>query len=180
MVSFMLWPKLKTFLLAKVPVPVWLFVALGSVGLLILAILLWPASAKSREWLHILVDDQGRIDGLIVHADKIPREVLEELPSPYDRKIMTDRKLIQQMAQAKGLYEDRRVNPHLIFDDGVIDWWSKNKKIAWELELEFLSRRLVLEAADRKGVYIPAAGDLSRWAERLHPFLKKRTLEKRE
>ncbi len=174
----MLWAKLKTFLLGKVPVPVWLFVALGGVGLLILAILLWPASAKSREWLHILVDDQGRIDGLIVHADKIPREVLEELPSPYDRKIMTDRKLIQQMAQAKGLYEDRRVNPHLIFDDGVISWWIMQKRPSWELELEFLGRRLLLEAADRKGVYIPDPGYLGKWSERIYPYLKKRTLEK--
>ncbi len=175
----MFWPKLKTFLLAKIPVPVWLFVALGGVGLLILAIILWPASQK-HDWLQILVDDQGRIDGLIVHAERIPREVMEELPSPFDRKIMADREQIRQLAQAKGLYEDRRVNPHLIFDDGVINWWVMQKRPAWELELELLGRRLLLEAADRKGVYIPDPGYLGKWSERIYPYLKKRTLEKRE
>ncbi len=171
----MIWPKLKTFLLSKLQVPVWLLLALGGVGLLILVVVLWPASG-SREWLQILVDDQGKIDGVVVQAGRIPREVLAALPNPQNKHKL-NRAQIKKLAEEVGLYQDRLVNPHLVFEDWVIDWWSKQIDNAWEMELQFLSRRLVLEAADRKGAYIANPGDLSHWSERLYPYLKKRTLE---
>jgi hypothetical protein len=46
------------------------------------------------------------------------------------------------------------------------------------LELQFLSRRLVLEAAERAQARIPYPGDLSKWSERVYPILLKKAQEK--
>jgi hypothetical protein len=173
----MLWTALKGFRTAGIRVPVWRSLALGLVGVAVLFMLWW--ALRSKDWLEVHRDNEGHMAGFVVDPQRIPKEVLDSLPNPQDvRKL--DKTQLKQLAEATGLFQSRKVNPHLVFDAGVIDYWAKQKRSAWEFALEFLSRRLILEAAERQGAVIPFVGDLSMWSERLYPYLKKRALENRQ
>ena len=67
------------------------------------------------------------------------------------------------------------VNPHLRFQDGDIAFFAEQSLAAWEIELEFLARKLVLEAADREDVVIQDPGELAHAASKVYSTLYQRT-----
>jgi len=172
----MFWLRIKQFLSRPLSVLLWLLLLI--LGLGVGGTIWWLVGPGRRPWLELLKDKEGVIMGVRVDPQRIPRAVLDQLPSPGDDTPVRDKAEIQALAERHGLYQSWKINPHLTFEDWVIDYWSKQGRPAWDLELQFLSRRLVLEAAERGGVRIPYPGDLSRWAERVYPVLLKRAQEK--
>jgi hypothetical protein len=70
-------------------------------------------------------------------------------------------KLIRELARAIGLIKETDTNPHLSFLDGDIAYWSE-QQLNWErLKLEFAARKAVLDAADKKHIFINDQGTLS-------------------
>jgi hypothetical protein len=173
----MSWNRLKQFLCRSVSIPVWSLLLLAAIGLGVGGIV-WLLSPPRHPWLEVLKDKEGVISGIHLDPKKIPKAVLAELPPLGDNSPLRDPPQIKALAERYGLYQSWETNSHLCFDDSVIDFWSKQSRTAWELELQFLSRRLVLEAADRAHVRIPYPGDLSKWAERVYPILLKKVQEK--
>jgi hypothetical protein len=173
----MFWFRLKQFLARSVSIPMWLLLLIAVLGLSGGATF-WLLGPGQRPWLEVLKDKDGAIVGLHVEPRKIPRAVVDQLPSPGDNTPLRDKAEIKALAERYELYQSWEPNPHLAFEDWVIDYWSKQGRPAWELELQFLSRRLVLEAAERSQARIPSPGDLSKWAERIYPILLKKAQEK--
>lgn len=173
----MFWLRFKQFLSRSVSIPVWFLLLIALLGLGAGGTY-WLLGPGRRPWLEVLKDEDGVIVGVHVDPRKIPRDVLDQLPTPNDNTPLRDPAEIKALAEHYELYQSWETNPHLAFDRGVIDYWSKQGRPAWELELQFLSRRLVLEAAERAQARIPYPGDLSKWAERVYPFLLKKAQEK--
>lgn len=173
----MFWFRLKQFLSRSVSIPLWLLLLIAVLALGIGGAVWW-LGPDQRPWLEVLKDKDGNIVGLHVEARKIPRDVLAQLPSPGDNRPLRNPTEIKALAERYELYQSWEANPHLCFDAGDIAYWSKQGRPAWEFEIQFLSRRLVLEAAKRAQTHIPSPGDLSQWAERVNPILLKKAQEK--
>jgi hypothetical protein len=171
------WTRLKRFLTYPISIPLWCLLLVAALGLGIWG-MVWILGPARRPWLEVLKDKEGAIAGLHVEPKRIPKAVLAELPIPGDNSPLTDPAQIKALAEHYELFQTRETNSHLCFEDGIIDYWSKQRRPAWELELQFLSRRLVLEAAERVQARIPYPGDLSKWAERIYPILLKNAQEK--
>jgi hypothetical protein len=169
--------RFKQFLSRSVSIPVWLLLLIVILGLGTSGTIWWHGPGQ-RPWLEVLKDKDGVIVGLHVDPRKIPRSVVDQLPPPGDNTPLRDKSEIKALAERYEMYQSWETNPHLTFEGWVIDYWSKQGRPAWELELQFLSRRLVLEAAERAQARIPYPGDLSKWAERVYPILLKKAQEK--
>jgi hypothetical protein len=152
---------LERFLSLSVPVRVLLLLAALGVGVGWTA---WLLGRGGHPWLEVLKDEEGKIAGLRVDPRKIPGEVLDRIPKAGDDTPLRDPAQIAALAEQYGLFHSREANPHLTFDDGDIRYWSEQKRPAWELEMEFFSRRLVLDAAEGAGARIPSPGDLTKAA----------------
>jgi len=173
----MFWLWFKQFLSRFISIPIWFLLVLVFAGLGIGGTVWWFGPGQ-RPWLEVLKDKDGVLVEIRVEPRKIPQSVLDQLPTLGDNTPVRDKAQIQALAERYELYQSWETNPHLRFDDGVIDYWSKQGRPAWDLELQFLSRRLVLESAERAQARIPYPGDLSRWAERIYPLLLKKAQEK--
>ncbi len=155
----------------------WPLLLIATIGLSVSGIVWWLFQGQ-RSWLEIHKGKDGVVEGLHVSPQKIPQDILARLPSPDDNTPLRDPVRIKALAEKYGLYQAWQSNPHLRFDEGVINYWSKQARSAWELEMQFLSRQLVLEAAERAQARIPSPGDLSQWAERVYPILFKNVQQK--
>lgn len=149
--------------------------ALVVMGALVSA-LLFRGHKASYDWLEIERGVDGRIVSLWIDPGAIPKETLRSLPRVEDKKKLAKQE-VKELAEKYGLFDTRSVNPHLVFDDFAIEWWSQRERVSWELELEFLSRRMVLDVAERDKIVIPAHGDLSYLADKLLPILMKKSRE---
>ncbi len=106
----------------------------------------------------------------IAIENKDVQVALQDIEIPLDKsinRITTTSKpsleQIKQLAKDIGLLEETATNPHLSFLDGDISFWYKQGLSLDRLQLEFISRKAVLTAADRAGVVIGNQGELS-WA----------------
>jgi hypothetical protein len=68
---------------------------------------------------------------------------------------------VAALADFYELTRKRIVNPHLVYGPNDVLVWHQQRLTEGHLCMEFDSRRLVLEAADRDGRPIPTQGDLS-------------------
>jgi len=173
----MFWLRLKQFLARSVSIPVWLLLLVAVIGVGVGGTF-WLLGPGQRPWLEAIKDKDSVIVGLHIDPRKIPQTVLDQLPTLGDNAPLRNPNEVKTLAERCELYQSWATNPHLTFDDGVLAYWSKQGRPAWELELQFLSRRLVLEAAERAQARIPSPGDLSKWAERVYPILLKKAQEK--
>jgi hypothetical protein len=169
--------RLKRFFSLSATIPLWILLLITVLGLGVGGSVWWLGPGR-RPWLEVTKDKDGAIAGLHVEPKRIPKAVLAELPIPGDNSPLSDPAQIKALAEHYDLYQTRHTNSHICFDDGTIDYWSKQRRPAWELELQLLSRRLVLEVAERAQARIPYPGDLSKWAERVYPILLKKAQEK--
>lgn len=169
--------RLKQSLYRAVSSPAGFLLLIPVVGLVAVGTI-WLIGLGRNTWLEVLKDNNGVMVGMEVDPQRIPSTLLAQLPTPGDNTPLLDARKIKTLAERYELYQSWESNPTLCFDDGVIAYWSKQGRPAWELELRFLSRRLVLESAERAQARIPSPGDLSYWAERVYPVLFKKAQEK--
>ncbi len=87
-----------------------------------------------------------------------------------DTHIIKHRKDVKKIAERCDMFTRWKVNGHLKFQDGDISYFS-GKFSAFELELQFRSRRLILAKADEIGIRIDEPGDLSQKAKRIEAML---------
>jgi hypothetical protein len=128
---------------------------------------------KGKQWLIVQKDDNGYISELEVKKELVPRDVLALL-SNSKKTAVPGKEVIQQMARDNRLFDAWETNPHLCFVEGDIVWWSEQKRPVCEVEMEFLARKLLLEAADKGKVKIKDHGTLSFWCERISRFLSRK------
>jgi hypothetical protein len=80
---------------------------------------------------------------------------------------------VRAMAEYYGLFRNWSVNPHLKLKTGDISYWYEQQLSERALQLEFDSRRIVLERAERSGQRIPTQGDLSALAQEIQATIAK-------
>lgn len=74
---------------------------------------------------------------------------------------------IRNLADFYELTKSWKFNPHLKFKDGDISYWHKQGLTENEIKLEFDSRRIVLEQAEKKHQTIDNQGNLSSLAQKI-------------
>lgn len=72
---------------------------------------------------------------------------------------------VQRIAEAAGMFRKWNVNPHLTFEKGDIMYFWERRHTRARLDAQLRARRLVLEIADKEGIFIPEPGDLSEKAK---------------
>jgi hypothetical protein len=100
----------------------------------------------------------------------IPKELNDILPENKDISKPTKTQ-IKNLAEKNRLFEEWEVNPVLQFQDGDISYWYEQGKPAWNLELQFLARRIVIERAEEAKGKIPSQGDLSALSQPVFSWL---------
>jgi|WetSurMetagenome_2_1015567.scaffolds.fasta_scaffold261128_1 hypothetical protein len=104
---------------------------------------------------------QGQATSVVLDEKaETPKALLDLLPAKKDTRKLTKEE-IRQVAEKNRLFNDWDINPVLRFQDGDISAFSKEDLPAWNIELQFLARRIVIEAAEREKAKIPSQGDLS-------------------
>ena len=78
---------------------------------------------------------------------------------------------IERLANNFGLLNEIRMNPGLRFQEGDISYWYEQGLSRTEYELEFLARKIVLEAAAENEVNIGDSGELSAAAQDIMFYL---------
>jgi len=79
---------------------------------------------------------------------------------------------VRDLARFYGLFTRWKVNPQLRFQEGDISYWYEQKRSEQELKVEFESRKIVLERAEKHGNCIETQGDLSYYAEQAQSEMK--------
>lgn len=102
---------------------------------------------------------------------------LQNLITEQPNRILT-RDEIEDLAEKCGLYERMQLNNHLRFQDGDISFWheqqhNKSNLRSEDLHFEFVSRRVVLLAAENEEIFIETPGDLSHAAKKIQSKMKK-------
>ena len=90
-----------------------------------------------------------------------------EVVAAFTDKTSPTKSEIKKLAGEIGLLKEYETNPHLSFLDGDCAYWAEQGLSFKRLEIEFTARKIVLEAADKKGVIIPTQGDLSSAAQQI-------------
>lgn len=99
-------------------------------------------------------------DEFFIDPEKIKKEALEISNSNYDDSIITDRYKTEQIAKRCGMFNRWNVNAHLKFQVGDVSYFT-GKFNAFELEIQFRARKLILEKADENNIRLDEPGDLS-------------------
>jgi hypothetical protein len=157
-------------------VPIWAWIFLSAVGVP-LGIAALRAGKKHDGWIQLRTDKRGTVINIVVRPQFIPKAVRARLPESQGKGLCTEDR-VNRLAENYGLYTAWRVNPHLRYSSGDTTYWAKQKRPAHELEMEFLARRCVLEAAERVQARIPNQGDLSHWSGKVYAVLMKKAQEK--
>jgi hypothetical protein len=145
------------------------------VGIALIAGLVMHWLARDPDcWLGIKKNQYGVLEELAVKEEDIPKKVLADLPRERDQRIL-DEQEVRELAVKHGLFNPRRVNPVLCYGDGDITYWTEQGRAAWKLELEFLARRLLLDAAERHEIILLSRGQLTNWSQRIYFVLLKKT-----
>ena len=122
-------------------------------------------------WLSISKDAEGKLNGVMIRERTIPSSLLATLPQTREDAKVTTREEVREVMQKHHMFDHRQINDQLRYNDNSITYWTKRSLSRWELELEFLSRHLLLEEADRADVIIVDHGKLSYWAKRIYEVL---------
>lgn len=127
--------------------------------------------------VHIQRNKTGRATKVIVEEGaKVPKELLVLLPSKDTR--MLSKSQIRELAGKHRLMEEWEVNPVLKFKAGDISFFYEEHLSAWDVELQFLARRIVLESAEEEEATIPSQGDLSALSNPVYSWLHKAARDK--
>ena len=79
---------------------------------------------------------------------------------------------IRKLADFYDLNKDWKINGHLKIQEGDISYWCEQGLSEEEIKLEFESRRIALERAEKNHQVIETQGDLSYLAEKIQAQLK--------
>jgi len=139
-------------------------------------------TAVDSRWIGVNKDAGDKMIQVVLQDANIPAGVLARLNQKKDERILGKDKAqeIEQLAKRHGLFLTTKVNPQLRYNKGDIAFWAETESAAWELELQFAARRLVLLAADDADAVIPLQGDLSHWAASVYAALYKQMRPKWE
>jgi hypothetical protein len=80
---------------------------------------------------------------------------------------------VRSLAEYYGLFRNWNVNPHLKFQTGDVSFFFEQHLSETVYQLQFDSRRIVLERAEQTGRRIPTQGDLSALAQEIQAQLIK-------
>lgn len=80
---------------------------------------------------------------------------------------------VEKIIHEIGLQNESKINPHLKFEDGDISYFYEQNLTKLQLELEFRSRKMVLDMADEDNTFINEPGDLSQKAKSIKARLLK-------
>ena len=105
-----------------------------------------------------------------IEIEKIEKEALEISNDNNEGPIITDRNETEQIAKHCGMFTQWTVNTHLKFQDGDISYFT-GKFNAFELEIQFRARRLILDKADKINFRIDEPGDLSQKSKCIEALL---------
>jgi hypothetical protein len=142
---------------------------LGAALLIAFPIVLATILVRSEKppFLVVRADQTGNINDLTVNVDSLPPDIASVLRAPkFTTELSRDQ--IRELAIQHQLFAIHPVNPQLCFIEGDVTFWQKQRRAGWELELEFLARRLLLETADRAHIKIATQGILSYYSRQLY------------
>jgi hypothetical protein len=126
--------------------------------------------AQSSSWLVLHKDSDGNLNKLSIAKKAIPQSVIDGLPRKRTMTKLNEAQ-IRELMDKYHLFDDREVNRHLRFADFNVQWWNKQDRPIWEMEVQFYSRQLLLEEADRSKVRIETHAKLSSWANQVYQAL---------
>ena len=89
--------------------------------------------------------------------------LLEDTPYAVSNvgAVVSNKTDVRNLCSVFGLLETPSVNPQLRFQEGDISYWSERRLQHYDLVMELVARKLVLDKADADGVAIATQGDLS-------------------
>jgi hypothetical protein len=94
------------------------------------------------------------------NIDKVPNERLIENILIINSNDKTT-EVIEKLVKKYSLDKPTNVNPHLAFQPGDISYWQEQNLTEKELEIQFLTRQIILYDADIVGTKIGTQGHLS-------------------
>ena len=74
---------------------------------------------------------------------------------------------VRELAKDLGLMSEIKINPHLRFIGGDISYWYEQNLGFNELALQFIARKVILDAADAQKIVIKDQGELSWLAQQI-------------
>jgi hypothetical protein len=141
-----------------------------------------------REQINLLKEQRAFLERKVRSIDKIKVQVpsetqggtthLHKLESLTYPPIRNSQKLskdeIRKLADFYELTKGWKFNPHLKMKGGDISYWYEQGLSENEIKLEFESRRIVLERAEKNHQVIDTEGDLSHLAQKIQAEIVKR------
>jgi hypothetical protein len=135
-------------------------------------------AATEKQLQHlILLFTPAEIARFVKGLDEnnLPEDVVALLPKTKNTEI-ADLKRIEEFAKQCDLLDDWQHNPHLKFKGGDLSWWTEQKLPSWELQIEFLARKMILDEAEHQHIGLDGydQGALSALATMVYPVLWKK------
>lgn len=103
---------------------------------------------------------------ILIEAAKIPVEPEASISN-------LSKSDVENIINKIGLQTETQINPHLKFEEGDISYFYEQNLSKLQLELEFRSRKMVLDMAEESGTFINEPGDLSQKAKPIKARLLK-------
>ncbi|MCU7934678.1 MAG: hypothetical protein KZQ99_07335 [Candidatus Thiodiazotropha sp. (ex Dulcina madagascariensis)] len=125
---------------------------------------------KVRAIETIKIEDPTKSYDQYSHIQEI--ESLSYPPISNPQKLSKNE--IRKLANFYELTKSWKSNPHLKMKDGDIAYWFEQGLSENEIKLEFESRRIVLERADKSNQVIDTQGDLSYLAQKIQAEIVKK------
>lgn len=147
---------------------------IGALGVIIAAVLS-KADGSGDVYINI-PSNKGDIQIALQQAE-ISQRISEQLSLQRDEH-RPNRNEVRELAKKYHLLRRPKVNPQLRFKDGDIAFFAEQNLSTWEIELEFMARRLILDQADEKNVTILDQGALSASAQSVIPVLYNKARER--
>jgi hypothetical protein len=147
------------------------------------AIWLWTLLVVPTCGLAVAIDRFGQApadnklnENIIINIDKtpvpVPKKVIQKARAPLPSGVGNVKSLVHYYQ----LNQKPKMNPHLVFGDKEIEYWSGTNLDRQTLQLEFAARRIVLDAADKQNVAIRDQDMLSAAARQVIPDLQGATV----
>src|SRR5262245_1860257 len=110
----------RAFLAGKRGVPVWGLLLAGATAAIITGAIAWPRK-KPVEWIQFHKEKGGRIVGVLVKPQRVPKSVLQTLPDTRTKAPCAEGQ-IKQLADRHGLFRAWEANPHLCYTAGDVGY----------------------------------------------------------
>ena len=111
---------------------------------------------------------------LTYQEDLLTKQIYSELFSEettFDtariNTVKLDEEEIGRLAEFYSLTTDWKANPHLTYQQGDYAFWKEQGLTLGELRIEFQARQIVLQHAEKNGIFIKEHGDLAVQAEQV-------------